>query len=428
MYVFFFFNELYLIEDIRQAFKNVCLKKMLLDGYVDMSPFIGKTLNKEQVYNQLKETNSKYAVLYDRKEKFPKPDSAYAFWDEKIGVTYNGQGVLLTDCESKAIDNWVYSIFKKKEDRKDFTCQVFSHIKEMYAIYNHIEEKDNIFYNAEKIELYICESLSDIGRFVNGLDVRGKKILFRGHSDPNYTLLPSILRNSEMAKNESKMYNEILINCPDDFEKCKTHLEKLVEMQHYGLPTRLLDVTKNLLVAVYFACNENVDGYGEVVVLSVNDDDVKYPQSDTITILSSLPVFSYQKQKEFESLALDENISNSQFNQKARRLIQEIRLEKPAFESEIIKENIVDCFMVYAVKNNKRIIKQDGAFILCGLGDVLQSLNKYRLKVDNKRVILIVRNKKIILKELETYSINHASLFPEIERVSEYIKSKYANS
>lgn len=92
-----------------------------------------------------------------------------------------------------------------------------------------------------------------------------------------------------------------------------------------------------------------------------------------------------------------------------------------------IDENIVDSFMVYAVKNNKRIIKQDGAFILCGLGDVLQTLNKYRFSVDGKKVILIVRNKEDVLRELETYSINHATLFPEIERVSQYIKSKYAN-
>ena len=425
---FFFFDELYWIQDIQQAFKNVCLKKMLFDGYIDMSQFISKTLNKEQVYNELKKSNSKFAVLYDRKEKFPKPDDAHAFWKEKIGISYSeNRELILSNYESKAIVNWVYSIFKKKEDRKKFTCEVFAHIKEMYEIWNHIEEKHNIFYNTEKIELHICESMSEIGHFINKLDAKGKKILFRGHSDPNYMLLPSVLRNKEMEKNEAKMYNEILINCPEDFEKCRTHLEKLVEMQHYGLPTRLLDITKNLLVAVYFACEANRDSYGEIVILSVHEKDIKYPQSDTVTILSSLPVFSYQKQKEFENLALDKDINNSQFNQKAKRLIHEIRLEKPAFESEIIKEHIVDSFMVYAVKNNKRIIKQDGAFILCGLGDVLQTLNKYRFSVDGKKVILIVRNKEDVLRELETYSINHATLFPEIERVSQYIKSKYAN-
>ena len=155
---FFFFDELYWIQDIQQAFKNVCLKKMLFDGYIDMSQFISKTLNKEQVYNELKKSNSKFAVLYDRKEKFPKPDDAHAFWKEKIGISYSEtREPILSNYESKAIVNWVYSIFKKKEDRKNFTCQVFSHIKEMHEICNHIEEKDNVFYNTEKIELYIKE-------------------------------------------------------------------------------------------------------------------------------------------------------------------------------------------------------------------------------------------------------------------------------
>lgn len=154
---------------------------MLFDGYIDMSQFISKTLNKEQLYNELKKSNSKFAVLYDRKEKFPKPDDAHAFWKEKIGISYSeNREPILSNYESKAIVNWVYSIFKKKEDRKKFTCEVFAHIKEMYEIWNHIEEKHNIFYNTEKIELHICESMSEIGHFINKLDAKGKKILFRG--------------------------------------------------------------------------------------------------------------------------------------------------------------------------------------------------------------------------------------------------------
>ncbi len=76
-----------------------------------------------------------------------------------------------------------------------------------------------------------------------------------------------------------------LINCPDDFEKCHTHLEKLVKMQHYGLPTRLLDITRNPLVALYFACESNLDTYGELVLISAENHEIKYPQSDTASVL-----------------------------------------------------------------------------------------------------------------------------------------------
>ena len=66
------------------------------------------------------------------------------------------------------------------------------------------------------------------------------------------TLCPSILRLPRLRENESRLYHELLIECPEEFEKCPSHLEKLVKMQHYGLPTRLLDITGNLLVGSVF--------------------------------------------------------------------------------------------------------------------------------------------------------------------------------
>ena len=43
------------------------------------------------------------------------------------------------------------------------------------------------------------------------------------------------------------MYQELIIRCASDFAQCQSHLDYLVEMQHYGLPTRLLDITENPL-------------------------------------------------------------------------------------------------------------------------------------------------------------------------------------
>lgn len=84
----------------------------------------------------------------------------------------------------------------------------------------------------------------------------GTEIFYRGHADRDWELLPSIFRTPNGVEKEHLLFRDMVAHEPQSFSECKSTLDYLVQMQHYGLPTRLLDVTANPLVALYFACEQ----------------------------------------------------------------------------------------------------------------------------------------------------------------------------
>ena len=267
---------------------------MLSDGYFDMSVYIYGRIKKDEMYASLTAHKSKYAALY--RGSYPKQDNAVSEWraivKESDGID-NNQKAELTYEEASAIVNWVYRALKNAQERVDFTQALLGKIKGLHQIQNNVRFSKGVAYNAEKVELHFFSSVSGVSSFISSLKEQENTLIFyRGHANPNFSLRPSIMRTSSLQEKESELYHELLINCPEEFEKCHTHLEKLVKMQHYGLTTRLLDITRNLLVALFFACESQPETYGELVLISANHQEIKYPQSDTVSILASIPVFS----------------------------------------------------------------------------------------------------------------------------------------
>ena len=329
--------------------------------------------------------------------------------------------------EAKAIVYWIYRIYSNSEERKTATKEMLSELSCSFEL-DKLSFAQAIIYIKSKVEINLITSFDIANKIIQRIGKSGNSIYYRGHSDVNYVLLPSVMRLNSWYEHECDLYNETVIECPDSFKNCFTHLDYLVEMQHYGLPTRLLDITKNPLVALYFACCDNFNSQGELIVFDVKTDEIKYPKSDTVSILASLPLFNSDMKKKLLVWAQDKTLGINDFNRKAIRLLHEVKLEKPAFRDEIVKDDILSCFFVLAEKKNDRIVKQDGAFIICGLFDVTDNvINKYRYKEHTKIQIYIIdqKAKKRILKQLDKFSINRGQLFPEISDVTEHIKEKY---
>lgn len=422
MFFFFFFEELYHIEDIRQAFKDICYEKLNMDGYIDMNPYIKKTYDKKEILLDLQAHKSRYTPLYQ--QAYPKGDEAVNTWDKCISSN-NNKAIQLTVLEAKAIVNWVYNSLKNTAERAEFTKAIFAQLGKFYELDGEISYAQGIVFDKKRVEINFCSTLHDVTQVLPSEEDSQEKMFYRGHTNPNYFLEPSVMRTPSFLQSEDKMYQEILIDCPNDFEKASTHLDKLVKMQHYGLPTRLLDITRNPLVALYFACNDRKSTYGELILISAPQDSVMYSQNDLVALLSSLAALPIEDKNslltDIAGLIWDRSRVVNAYN----HLKQELCMEKPNLVDHMAKTDVLKSVIVQASKNNRRIIRQNGAFILCGLSRSRINLSQYRYEKRGKKIIILLSNKKKILNELDLFSINRAELFPEIDCVAEYLRDKY---
>ena len=125
----------------------------------------------------------------------------------------------------------------------------------------------------------ICElEINSIGTYVEAItriDAEQQyRMWFRGQSDYSWGLVPSVQRKGGMSKHyEQYISTNFMIhtmrlnpNAPQRYDRASW----LTLMQHYGLPTRLLDWSESPLVALYFALSSDRDAKTDAAVWVLN--------------------------------------------------------------------------------------------------------------------------------------------------------------
>lgn len=348
------------------------------------------------------------------------------------------------------------------------------------------DEKQNTV--PESIEIpHEINSVSDLSQILQtlGEPKKGHTRFFRGHGDEGWQMRPSIYREDYLIENEDKIIKDALTYCPDDFSPSDTLFEKLVKLQHYGYSTRLLDLTTNALVALYFSAwnKDHHDKNGELIILDIPNEEIKYGDSDTVAILSAISLQDkitsiqkgitaanqsrYVEEKVFEKkyiyfmeTANDEEMEEVErsreeldfknleeykdflkkqtgkeafleiFNKQPEiiSLLHDIQTDKPSFRPVINPDDLQRVLCVRAKLNNARISRQQGCFLLFGIKDSKTEAavipNKWQRLASNSQKIL-VKNKAAIMEELKSFGISKRTLFPELEAQATEIMNHY---
>ncbi|AKG73466.1 FRG domain-containing protein [Salinicoccus halodurans] len=313
-----------------------------------------------------------------------------------------------------------------------------------------------IIYNKIKITIEIYNDFMKLLGQLFKLQMRNNNLTYRGHANANYQLVSSLLREEENLQNEDKIYFDIIKAFPEKFSNARYHLDYLKTIQHYNGKTRIMDLTTNFLIALYFATSSNNEVLGELIIFDKNIDKhllekfgpryikkVKRLNSDTIEILASLAALDYESKESIEAHAhssstfIDSNPINEFqyieiFNEyeNVQRLVHEVGQVRLNFLPKIDPRHLLDVYFSDSTFDNERITNQAGEFIIHGLlpkNKVMKKLNKYRYKAEGKKRIILIDNKakNDMLEHLQILNIKESTIYPSLENTIKEIYKNY---
>lgn len=238
-----------------------------------------------------------------------------------------------------------------------------------------------------------CNSIADVVREVFDLIRKDRSCLrendvsyyFRGESHnyecegsdnvPQKPQRPSIYyEGNNWIAHESDFFNEALRTYPEEFSRDKSTFEILTRMQHYGYPTRLMDVTSKLATAIGIVISKGYEGVdyqkrnGFIHVYRVKNEGIKYGTSDTVTALSNI---ARLKQKRF----LYEPGGLRYLGAECKNERAGFFIEEGCETTKSLRRDLKKVFCVKPMVNNIRANFQLGEFFLFGCNDKKKCLD-----------------------------------------------------
>ncbi|MEX0608897.1 MAG: FRG domain-containing protein [Balneolaceae bacterium] len=231
---------------------------------------------------------------------------------------------------------------------------------------------------------------------------------FRGHSKDYGELIPGAFRKDNLGifkrSRETSITEEFKRQAPAFSEFIPeeiNHLEWLFIMQHYGSPTRLLDWSQNVLVALYFIVKQHFDHDGEL--WAIEPESLNEMSKHDFQIANTTDPFVKQLAAE-AFRRLEEERDNDKLDIRGP-----IALHPPMRFPRMINQSSV--FTIHPFPSDEH---DSLSYTLEGSKFIV----RYRIPKSRK---------KPLLNNLNSLGINEHTLFPNLDSLSKTIRMRIEN-
>lgn len=239
--------------------------------------------------------------------------------------------------------------------------------------------------------------MDELLQFVKELySLHGTRLWYRGVADCDLGLVPSIQRSEQRMEMERFITNDFYIKAKqvlNESPQKNNYAAWMALMQHYGLPTRLLDWSQSPLIAVFFATEK----YKE------------HPKNDACVWVLAPGLLNNTEGFGDCIFPVDANT------------VQEMLL--PAFKEKghnpELEDKIIAC---HSVENNLRMYSQQANFTIHNsvrkLEDICDESTLYKMIIPRDA-------REYFFESLRFFGITESFVYPDLEHISSDLKSSY---
>ncbi|QZN75734.1 MULTISPECIES: FRG domain-containing protein [unclassified Paenibacillus] len=326
-----------------------------------------------------------------------------------------------------------------------------------------------------RFKLFCSLKVENLIEYIKIIDIinGASEFVFRGQRDVTWNLQASIFRKNYTENKEFEIYRDIRKNKFENLTR-NTFLDNLIHMQHYGIPTRLLDWSRNPLISLFFACSdEKNDGkvfaYRPKLIYQFYDkeyevlsnylkEDFNKTQlnSDSVKFLAAIG-----RGAQSEAIFIESTIENERL--KAQKGLFSIQIDIKSNYIEPIKDEILKSTSLFKkdiidMRDLREISVNNSYETQTKLNTILDKYPSYSSKIadiekeaerhfveltenrywtlsemsndnalDNYSIEFFIPKdqKKKIKQQLESININAMTVYPDFAGFVQYIIEKY---